>query len=637
MNRRQYEILKNVCEHNYLAINKLLQRYSVTLRTLYYDIKEINFEIRNFGSIVILNKKLYFRGDERDCLNFLNDRRYILDKRVRNDLILFLILSNRFTTINDIADKLIVSKNTILNSINELRIKLKPKRLRLEYTNNLYSISGNERNIRNLYLQLIFEFEYLLLETDEKTYSFNKLAMIYLTDTSLKYLSNFINFIKERNKLGYYIEDLKYLKEAKDFEIYEKIKAHFDLSSNAEISYLCLYILSLANSNIIIPKKENKQIDDYINKLVVIFQKLTNISINNIEYFKFNLKRHLNSSYYRLKYGFPYKNPVLDDIKHRYSYLFYMLKNIVRDIESTTFTNLNEDEIGFLAMYFGSNIYYKKDNKNRVIIVCHNGIIISKSLENQIYTHIPNIEIIGTYSVYDLKHLSIDYDYIISTIELKGYENVIRVNALLTSKDITELINKFVRIPVIFENSLLNDVLEVIEENTTIINRQNLEKRLMQILIPKHIRKEGKIMLKEVLTIDKMKKISYIDDWKKAIREASLPLLANGSIEEIYVNNMIESVEKHGPYIVLDDYFAIPHASSAEGVNKFDMSLLYVEKAVSLLGKPVKVFIVLATPDKSIHLNALSSLSEIVSDDTNMKIILNGDLDKIDKLIKKLG
>ena len=63
MNRRQYEILKNVCEHNYLAINKLLQRYSVTLRTLYYDIKEINFEIRNFGSIVILNKKLYFRGD----------------------------------------------------------------------------------------------------------------------------------------------------------------------------------------------------------------------------------------------------------------------------------------------------------------------------------------------------------------------------------------------------------------------------------------------------------------------------------------------------------------------------------------------------------------------------------------------
>ena len=43
----------------------------------------------------------------------------------------------------------------------------------------------------------------------------------------------------------------------------------------------------------------------------------------------------------------------------------------------------------------------------------------------------------------------------------------------------------------------------------------------------------------------------------RAIRLAAKPLLDEGVIEEIYIENMIANVYKFGPYIVLVDGFAL--------------------------------------------------------------------------------
>lgn len=434
-----------------------------------------------------------------------------------------------------------------------------------------------------------------------------------------------------------YVKEFKYLNDYINFDFYSLVCEFFGFKKNEENKYLTLYIASLANSNMLISKKEDLIISNYIDKLIEAFENIVNCKIRNIEHFKLNLKKHLNSSYYRIKYSFPYKNPILKDIKFKYSYLFYLMKLVIKNIEFNEFKHMSEDEIGFLAMYFGSNIYTKEDYKNKVIIVCPDGTIVSKSLEYQLYEYIPNIEIIGTYSIYDLKQLNEEYDYIISTIELKEYKNVIKVMPVLTNKDISKLAKIFVNIPVSFEERLIKDILDIISENTKIINRYNLEKKLMKLLLSKKIRKEVKPMLKEVLKRKNMQKIEFVKDWKEAIKIAANPLLENGDIEEVYIKNMIKSVEKFGPYIVLDDYFALPHASNVEGVKKLSMSLLYTNNEVELMGKPVKIFVVLATPNKNIHLRALSSLSEIVGDEDNMKVFLSGDLDKIDNLIQKLG
>ena len=126
-----------------------------------------------------------------------------------------------------------------------------------------------------------------------------------------------------------------------------------------------------------------------------------------------------------------------------------------------------------------------------------------------------------------------------------------------------------------------------------------------------------------------------VRDWKEAIKIASKPLLEDNSIEELYIENMIKSVEKYGPYIVLADRFALPHASSKEGVNKLAMSLLIVEDEVDLLGKPVNIFMVLAAVDNTTHIRALASLSEMMYEEENVKLIINGDKSSILELINK--
>ena len=142
-------------------------------------------------------------------------------------------------------------------------------------------------------------------------------------------------------------------------------------------------------------------------------------------------------------------------------------------------------------------------------------------------------------------------------------------------------------------------------------------------------------MLKQYLSEDTMQHKTSVDNWEEAITVAARPLLNKGVIDDSYVEAMIDSVEKNGPYIVLKDYFALPHAQAGTGVNEVGMSLLTLEEPVDLKGNEVKVFLVLAAVDASAHLGALSEVSELLMDDEKFEIVLQGDLKKIRQLIEE--
>ncbi|CEE02896.1 hypothetical protein BT1A1_3110 [Caldibacillus thermoamylovorans] len=140
-------------------------------------------------------------------------------------------------------------------------------------------------------------------------------------------------------------------------------------------------------------------------------------------------------------------------------------------------------------------------------------------------------------------------------------------------------------------------------------------------------------MLKELLQKSHMQQREKVDSWEDAIKIASIPLLKEGIIEESYIENMIKSVNKNGPYIVLMDYFALPHAKAGEGVNRLGMSLLTLNHPVDLKGNPVKVFLVLAAVDATSHIEALADISKLLMDPKNYEIFMSGDLDKINDIL----
>ena len=142
-------------------------------------------------------------------------------------------------------------------------------------------------------------------------------------------------------------------------------------------------------------------------------------------------------------------------------------------------------------------------------------------------------------------------------------------------------------------------------------------------------------MLAKLITESRIQYTQEVADWKEAIQLAAQPLLKEGVIEESYIEAMINAVNTHGPYMVLADYFALPHAQGTSGVNRLGMSFLNVEKEVDLLGKPVKTFLVLASTDNTEHMEALIGLSELLMEEENLKIFTSGTKEEVLALLNK--
>lgn len=141
-------------------------------------------------------------------------------------------------------------------------------------------------------------------------------------------------------------------------------------------------------------------------------------------------------------------------------------------------------------------------------------------------------------------------------------------------------------------------------------------------------------MVKELLTPDRIKLVKNVPDWRTAFALAAEPILRDGSVTHAYVEMIISNVEQHGPYVVLADRFAVPHAWGKGCVNRPALALLQVQEPVDLLGKPVNVFLVLASPDTQSHIAALASLTQLLYSQSSMAVLEKGEREEILEIIR---
>lgn len=114
------------------------------------------------------------------------------------------------------------------------------------------------------------------------------------------------------------------------------------------------------------------------------------------------------------------------------------------------------------------------------------------------------------------------------------------------------------------------------------------------------------------------------DDWRDAIRISVMPLEQGGYVESCYKDGIIENVEKLGPYIVIADDIALPHARPEQGVIETQISITLLRQGVKFEGKDTtaRLFVTLAAKDNNKHLEALSQISELLSDEDVVEQIL---------------
>lgn len=101
-------------------------------------------------------------------------------------------------------------------------------------------------------------------------------------------------------------------------------------------------------------------------------------------------------------------------------------------------------------------------------------------------------------------------------------------------------------------------------------------------------------------------------DWKDAIRLAGKGLVAAGFTTDAYTDQMIETVEKMGPYIVIAPGLALAHSRPSEAVLKTGLSWVRLSTPVKFGNKandPVSLVIGLAGHDENEHITMMSAIA----------------------------
>lgn len=112
----------------------------------------------------------------------------------------------------------------------------------------------------------------------------------------------------------------------------------------------------------------------------------------------------------------------------------------------------------------------------------------------------------------------------------------------------------------------------------------------------------------------------------EAIAESGRLLVASGRVELPYVDEMVQAVEDHGPYIVIAPGIALAHGRPSKLVLETGISLVTLAQPVAFGNEkndPVRLVIGLAAFDHTAHLGMMRDLAAMLSDSEIVNSLLN--------------
>lgn len=677
MNRRSIAVLNQLIQSDsYISVQKLANTFNVSRRTIYNDLDRINYflNIYNLPEIKqVRTKGLYIDKRTREQIT----SKYLIPDTLYYEFspeerkawtYIYLVVHSDPYYLEDIQALLQVSRNTVLGDIKGLKDELSEFEIRIiSGLQQGYKIEGNEADIRRLlihYISLIipenswygFVFnietysklggtQFLnpysifntrsLQEFRQLLYNYEKQIGIELTDDVLKNLIICFYLFTERIRQGETVRVDNSEKEVIQLtDEYRGAQTLCDqLSEKMDIDipideryYFAKYLLSSKvnyNFSLQLENQEMMLLGSVVEKMVRDFQIYAVIAFQNQEDMIQNLLLHLKPAYYRSKYGISIENVLSESVKKNYPEIFHLTRKVIHHFETLLAQPMHENEIAFIAMHFGG--WLRKEGviierrRRKLLIVCTNGVGTSRLLESQLEGLFSDMEIVGVTSLREYKQFNLEIDFIVSTISLpdRGIP-ILVVKPVLNNEEKEQLLKK---VNNLFQSSTNHETysvdaaIDMIERYATIKEYKSLRKELQRYFnAPVSVEREFiKPDLKELLPANRIVFAGQASSWESAITLAAKPLLEQGYIESRYIEKMIQNINEKGPYVVISEQMALPHATPDDGVNEIGMSMLHLENPVDVLGKPVRVFIVLATKNNENHLKALSQLTKLFS------------------------
>ncbi len=306
-----------------------------------------------------------------------------------------------------------------------------------------------------------------------------------------------------------------------------------------------------------------------VEKIIEKVSEMINLDLKEDRILITGLVDNLKSSIYRINNEIQIINSVFKDLILNRDKNIAIVKKAIEETEKEFKINFTEYEIASMAYQIKSSIKRtKRKNIKKVLLICGLGYGSSKILEESLKENyeLDIVDIIPYYLADDLIPGYKEVDFILSTIEIhRQFEvsygiPIIKINPIMQDEDFERLAEYGIEKN---RTSLsLKKLVSIIESNAEINDKQKLIENLkdeFEDKIVNDIQKTGHT-LRKLLKKESVKFIEGAEDWKEAILQSGNLLVSNRKVTSEYVKEMIELVEKHGPYIVIEEGIAIPVA-----------------------------------------------------------------------------
>ena len=129
-------------------------------------------------------------------------------------------------------------------------------------------------------------------------------------------------------------------------------------------------------------------------------------------------------------------------------------------------------------------------------------------------------------------------------------------------------------------------------------------------------------ILQKIVERGHYKFVDRVDSWQEAVKLSCESLAKTGYVSENYYQQIVDCIEKYGPYVVFDHYVAMPHSQEgAEGAEKTAVGFMRVKEDVDF-GKDedgeqkiARLFFTLAAKDPNEHLDNMHQLMQIFTNE----------------------
>lgn len=127
----------------------------------------------------------------------------------------------------------------------------------------------------------------------------------------------------------------------------------------------------------------------------------------------------------------------------------------------------------------------------------------------------------------------------------------------------------------------------------------------------------------------------HAENWEDALKVAAAPLVHDGKITNDYVDSMIASVNKLGPYIVIAPGLALGHARPSAAVKQSSIAIASLDSPVKFGNKdndPVDLVVILASINDNDHLGLMKKIVMFLNDAKNLKWLRSASQDQVNKI-----